>query len=155
MILTFDDVSFYCKCYKTRWFVKLIWAGQSVKQCVFFHLQIVIGAKSNMFTCKLPAWVIFIILFTTLLSYTSNSLTYKPWSGRSPTSPRPDCVHHLFLESSLPDYSLITRISFTYKPRKAAEFNTLMCQLCQWTSHADKLFTVIYPISHKKTIYII
>ena len=32
-----------------------------------FHVQIVKGAKSNIFTCKLCAWVIFIILFIRLL----------------------------------------------------------------------------------------
>ena len=55
-----------------------------------------------MFKCKLPAWVIFIILFTTLLSYNSNSLLTNHKSGQSPRSPHPDCGHHLFLESSLP-----------------------------------------------------
>ena len=48
-----------------------------------FHVQIVKGAKSNIFTCKLCAWVIFIILFIRLLcdKKNSNSLVYQPQKG--------------------------------------------------------------------------
>ena len=46
---------------------------------MFFHLQILKGVKSNIFTCKLCLWVIFTILFTRLqLCDNSNSLTYEP-----------------------------------------------------------------------------
>ena len=38
-------------------------------------------AKSNIFTCKLCVWVIFIILFTWFLCDNSNSLTYEPRKG--------------------------------------------------------------------------
>ena len=45
---------------------------------MFFHVQILKGAKSNIFTCKLYLWVIFTILFTRLLCDNSHSLTYEP-----------------------------------------------------------------------------
>ena len=48
---------------------------------MFFDIQIVKGAKSNIFTCKSCAWVIFIILFTRLLGDNSNFLTCKPRKG--------------------------------------------------------------------------
>ena len=49
---------------------------------MFFHLQILKGVKSNIFTCKLCLWVIFTILFTRLqLCDNSNSLTYEPQKG--------------------------------------------------------------------------
>ena len=63
---------------KQRWFLKIAWENFVVKQFAFFFLQIVKGPKTNIFTCKLCAWVIFIILFTRLLCDNSNSLTYKP-----------------------------------------------------------------------------
>ena len=63
---------------KPRWFLKIAWENFVVKQFAFFFLQIVKGPKTNIFTCKLCAWVIFIILFTRLLCDNSNSLTYKP-----------------------------------------------------------------------------
>ena len=47
----------------------------------FFYVRIVKGPKTNIFTCKLCAWVIFIILFTRLLCDNSNSLTYEPRKG--------------------------------------------------------------------------
>ena len=75
------------------------------KQFAFFYVRIVKRPKTNIFTCKLCAWVIFIILFTRLLSDNSNS--------------------------------------FTYEPRKGAKSNTFTWQLCDCTSHADWLFTVI------------
>ena len=44
------------------------------------------------------AWVIFIILFTGLLCDNSNSLTYEPRKGQSPTLSRANCVIlHLML----------------------------------------------------------
>ena len=46
-----------------------------------FYVRIVKGPKTNIFTCKLCAWVIFIILFTSLLCDNSNSLTYEPRKG--------------------------------------------------------------------------
>ena len=63
---------------KQRWFLKIAWENFVVKQFAFFFVQIVKGPKTNIFTCKLCAWVIFIILFTRLLCDNSNSLTYKP-----------------------------------------------------------------------------
>ena len=47
----------------------------------FFYVRIVKGPKTNICTCKLFAWVIFIILFTRLLCDNSNSLTYEPRKG--------------------------------------------------------------------------
>ena len=48
--------------------------------------------------CKLCARVIFIILFTGLLCHYSNSLTYEPRKGQSPTLSRANCVIlHLML----------------------------------------------------------
>ena len=38
---------------------------------------------------------------------------------------------------------VISSISLTYEPRKAAKSYTFACQLCNCTSHADWLFTVI------------
>ena len=70
----------------------------SSKQFTFFYVRIVKGPKSNIFTCKLCAWVIFIILFTGLLCDNSNSLTYEPRKGQSPTLSRANCVIlHLML----------------------------------------------------------
>ena len=90
---------------KQRWFLKIAWENFVVKQFAFFFVQIVKGPKTNIFTCKLCAWVIFIILFTRLLCDNSNSLTYKP--------------------------------------RKRANSNAFMCQLCDCTPQADWLFTII------------
>ena len=63
---------------KQRWFLKIAWENFVVKQFAFFFVQIVKGPKTNIFTGKLCAWVVFIILFTRLLCDNSNSLTYKP-----------------------------------------------------------------------------
>ena len=52
---------------KQRWFLKIAWENFVVKQFAFFFVQIVKGPKTNIFTCKLCAWVIFIILLTGLL----------------------------------------------------------------------------------------
>ena len=38
---------------------------------------------------------------------------------------------------------VISSISLTYEPRKGAKSYTFACQLCNCTSHADWLFTVI------------
>ena len=89
---------------KPRWFLKSLRKFCS-KQLTFFYVRIVKGPKTKIFTCKLCAWVICIILFTRLPCDNSNSLTYEQ--------------------------------------RKGAKSNTLTCQLCDCTSHADWLFTVI------------
>ena len=86
---------------KTRWFLKIVWEKFVVNNLSFFTY--VKGPKTNIFSCKLCAWVVFIILFTSLLCDNSSSLTYEPWKG--------------------------------------AKSNT--CQLCDITSHADWLFTII------------
>ena len=53
---------------------------------------------NNIFTCKLCAWVIFIILFTGLLCDNWNYLTYGPRNGQSPILSRANCVIlHLML----------------------------------------------------------
>ena len=52
---------------KPRRFLKTVWANFRRKQFASFYLRIVKEAKSNVFTCKLCAWVIFIILLTGLL----------------------------------------------------------------------------------------
>ena len=57
----------------------------SCKQFELFKVRIVKGTRSNIFTCKFCAWVIFIILFTGLLCDNSNSLTYEPRKGQSAT----------------------------------------------------------------------
>ena len=67
---------------KPRLFLKTVWENFVVKQFAFFlNVRIVKGPKINIFTCKLCAWVIFIILFTILLCDNSNSLTYEPRKG--------------------------------------------------------------------------
>ena len=92
---------------KPRWLLKIVWENFIVNNLrfFFFYVRIVKVPKTNIFTCKLCAWVIFIILFTRLLCDNSNSLTYEP--------------------------------------RKGAKSNTFTCQLCDCTSHADWLFTII------------
>ena len=90
---------------KPRWFLKIVWENFAVNNLPFFNVGIVKRPKTNIFTCKLCARVIFIILFTSLLCDNSNSLTYEP--------------------------------------RKGAKSNTFTCQLCDCTSHADWLFTII------------
>ena len=64
----------------------------SCKQFELFQVRIVKGTKSNIFTCKLCALAIFIILFTGLLCYNSNSITCEPRKGQSPTLSRANCV---------------------------------------------------------------
>ena len=66
---------------KPRWFLKIVWENFVVNNLSFFYVRIVKGPKTNIFTCKLCAWVIFIILFTSLLCDNSNSLTYEPRKG--------------------------------------------------------------------------
>ena len=66
---------------KTRRFLKIVWENFVVKQFAFFNVRIAKGPKTNIFTCKLCAWVIFIILFTRLLCDNSNTLTYEPRKG--------------------------------------------------------------------------
>ena len=83
---------------KPRWFLKIVWENFLVNNLLFVCVRIVKGPKSNIFTCKLCAWVIFIILFTGLLCDNSNSLTYEPRKGQSPTLSRANCVIlHLIL----------------------------------------------------------
>ena len=65
---------------KPRWFLKIVNKFCS-KQFAFFYVRIVKGPKTNIFTCKLCAWVIFIILFTRLPCDNSNSLTYEQRKG--------------------------------------------------------------------------
>ena len=63
----------------------------------FFYVRIVKGPKTNIFTCRLCAWVIFIILFTRLLCDNSNSLTYEPRKGAKSntfTCQLCDCTSH-------------------------------------------------------------
>ena len=83
---------------KPRWFLKIVWENFLVNNLRFFYVRIVKGPKSNIFTWKLCAWVIFIILFTGLLCDNSNSLTYEPRKGQIPTLSRVNCVIlHLML----------------------------------------------------------
>ena len=83
---------------KPRWFLKIAWENFVVKQfAFFFYVRIVKGPKTNIFTCKLCAWVIFIILFTRLLCDNSNSLTYEPRKGAKSntfTCQLCDCASH-------------------------------------------------------------
>ena len=90
---------------KPRWFLKIVWENFVVNNLLLFYVRIVKGPKTNIFMCKLCAWVIFMILFPRLLCDNSNSLTYKQ--------------------------------------QKRAKYNTFTCQLCDCTSHADCLFTII------------
>ena len=83
---------------KPRWFLKIAWENSVVKQFAFFYVRIVKGPKTNIFTWKLCAWVIFIILFTRLLCDNSNSLTYKPRKGAKSntfTCQLCDCTSHV------------------------------------------------------------
>ena len=59
---------------------------------LFYARIIVKGTKSNTFTCKLCALVVFIILFTELLCDNSNSLMYEPLKGPSPTLLHANCL---------------------------------------------------------------
>ena len=82
---------------KPRWFLKIVWENFVVKQFASFYVRIVKGPKTNIFTCKLCAWVIFIILFTRLLFDNSNSLTYEPRKGAKSntfTCQLCDCTSH-------------------------------------------------------------
>ena len=92
---------------KPRWFLKIVWENFVVNNLRFFYVRIVKGPKTNIFTCKLCAWVIFIILFTRLLCDNSNSLTYEPRKGQSPTLSRANCVIlHIFLAFHSDDSNL-------------------------------------------------
>ena len=82
---------------KPRWFLKIVWENFVVNNLRFFYVRIVKGPKTNIFTCKLCAWVIFIILFTRLLCDNSNSLTYEPRKGAKSntfTCQLCDCTSH-------------------------------------------------------------
>ena len=83
---------------KPRWFLKIVWENFVVKNLPFFNVQIVKGRKTNIFKCKLCAWVIFIILFTRLLCDNSrNSLKYEPREGAKSntfTCQLCDCTFH-------------------------------------------------------------
>ena len=100
---------------KPRWFLKIVWENFVVKQFAFFYVRIVKGPKTNIFTCKLCAWVIFIILFTRLLCDNSNSLTYEPRKGAKSntfTCQLCDCISHadwLFTIIIVRDLSEISR----------------------------------------------
>ena len=64
----------------------------------FFYLRIVKGTKSNIFTSKLCAWVIFITLLTRLLCHNSNSRpdvqTTKGAKSNTFTCKLYDCISH-------------------------------------------------------------
>ena len=82
---------------KPRWFLKIAWENFVVNNLPFFNVRIVKGPKTNIFTCKLCARVIFIILFTSLLCDNSNSLTYEPRKGTKSntfTCQLCDCTSH-------------------------------------------------------------
>ena len=68
---------------RPRWFLKIASENFVVNNLRFFYVRIVKGPKANIFTCKLCAWVIFIILFIRLLcdKKNSNSLVYQPQKG--------------------------------------------------------------------------
>ena len=79
---------------KPRWFLKIVWENFVVNNLRFFYVRIVKGPKTNIFTCKLCAWVIFIILFASLLCDNSNSLTRKGAKSNTFTCPLCDCTSH-------------------------------------------------------------
>ena len=96
---------------KPRWFLKIVekicvFLRTNCKrakdqhlhmQIAFFNVRIVKGPKTNIFTCKLCAWVILIILFTRLPCDNSNSLTYEPRKGAKSntfTCQLCDCTSH-------------------------------------------------------------
>ena len=82
---------------KPRWFLKIVWENFVVNNLRFFYVRIVKGPKTNIFTCKLCAWVIFIILFTKLVCDNSNSLTYEQRKGakfNTFTCQLCDCTSH-------------------------------------------------------------
>ena len=68
---------------KLRWFLTIIWEHALENNLRFFlNIEIVKGPKSNIFTCKLCSWVIFLILLAGLLCDNLNSLTYKQERGK-------------------------------------------------------------------------
>ena len=81
---------------KPKWFLKIVWEKLVVKQFASF-LRTNCERATDQFTCKLCAWVIFIILFTRLLCDNSNSLTYEPRKGAKSNTfrcPLCDCTSH-------------------------------------------------------------
>ena len=83
---------------KPRWFLKSVWENFVVNNLSLFYVRIVKGPKTNIFTCKLCALVIFIILCTRLLCDNSNSLTYERRKGAKSntfTCQLCDCTSHV------------------------------------------------------------
>ena len=120
--------------------------------CIF-HLQIVIRAKSNIFTCKFWAWLILIILFTRLLSYNSNSLTYK-WARQAKSN-----IFTCKLCASLIFGILFTRLlCLTRIPSHTNLEREQSPTLSRTSSVTEDLmqicFSQEYSISQKKTIYL-
>ena len=96
---------------KPRWFLKIVWENFVVNNFLFFYVRIVKGPKINIFTCKLCAWVIFIILFSRLLCDNSNSLTYEQRKGAKPntfTCQLCDCPSHADLLFTI---MMVTRLN--------------------------------------------
>ena len=52
-------------------------------------------------------------------------------------------LKHQHLHMQIVCMSYFYLFCFTYEPRKGAKSNTFTCQLCDCTSHADWLFTMI------------
>ena len=82
---------------KPRWFLKIVWENFVINNWRFFYVRIVKEPKTNIFTCKLCAWVIFRILFTRLLYDNSNCLTHEQRKGAKSntfTCQLCDCTSH-------------------------------------------------------------
>ena len=62
-----------------RRFLKIFWENFLLNNLLFFFLRgIIKGPNSNLFSCKLCTWVIFIILFTRIPSRTRTTKGAKP-----------------------------------------------------------------------------
>ena len=68
---------------KPWWFLKIIWADFLVKEFALFYVRIVNRHHHGQIVCM--SYFYKMILFTGLLCDNSNSLTYKPRKGQSPT----------------------------------------------------------------------
>ena len=113
----------------------------------FFYVRIVKGPKTNIFTCKLCAWLIFIILFIRLPCDTSNSLTYEPRKGAKSntfTCQLCDCTSHadwLFT---------IIIVTWTYEDLFRFVTNALKKALVFWEAIAFKTWR--NKLSELKTV---
>ena len=100
---------------KPTWFLKIVWKNFIVNNLRFFNVRIIKGPKSNIFTCKLCAWVIFIILFTRFPGLDCCVITRIP----SRTSHERSKVQHFHLQTVWFDISFwlftVMIVTLTYE----------------------------------------